>query len=171
MRERVLGALGRGGRGRITWELGWAAEMSLGTESPARYAMAWQRQAEGDPTRPHPPSVTHEQAVVDTPANLCISGSASVNRSSCPLFRPTLALGISGDTRRSPRSRLVTAATTVHSRCMIGIRVTGTDILRREALVFIRHTLQKRNKKVYTRSLQTSTHLKSGQRWKGCPSQ
>lgn len=63
MREMVLGALGRGGRGADNLGTKQAAEMSLGTESPARYAMAWQRQAEGDPKGPHHPphTVTHEQ--------------------------------------------------------------------------------------------------------------
>ena len=52
MREMVPGALGRGGRGAVNLGTKWAAEMFLGTESPARCAVPWQRQAEGSPSSP-----------------------------------------------------------------------------------------------------------------------
>ena len=73
-------------------------------------------------------------------------------------------------TRRSHRSRLVTSATTVHLVARSVWQSHRDRHFEREALFFIRHTLQRdaHNRK-YTH--ETSTRLKSGQRWKECPSQ
>ena len=71
MREMVLGALGRGGREAVNLGTKRAAEVSLSTESLARCAVT-----------PSGPNTLPTSALVDTPANLCVSGSPSANSSS-----------------------------------------------------------------------------------------